>query len=46
MDDVCVCMCHCVCVAVDEEQESEEIMMEDTSESEARNETGITIQQV
>ena len=40
---ITVCVCCCVCIAVDEDQEPEEI---DTSESEARNETGIIIQQV
>ena len=30
----------CVCVAVDEEPEQDDVMAEDTSGSEARNETG------
>ena len=41
-----VCVCLYACVAVDEEPEQEDIIAEDTSGSEARNETGISIQQV
>lgn len=36
----------CVCVAVDEEPEQDDVMAEDTSGSEARNETGTPIQQL
>jgi hypothetical protein len=33
-------VCVCTCVAVDEEPEQEDVLAEDTSGSEARNETG------